>query len=444
MRGRRIALVLPGSRALAHPEDHQEGGVPALAVAPDVMAGLDLRPGQQIPLSFGQRTVAVAVASAQDLPPGTVAPSQEAATRLLLPQVPTAGLFRGPQGLRLGPLVALQISSQKLENLLAGQEDTDYRRYQRYAEELAAVLCFFRVQDVDLTRAEVRAYQLSPSGWQPQLLPLPRVVYDRCFGPDGRAESRKMRQVADRAGITVVNRPINVPKLTVYTLVEGDPNLRPLLPVTLPLSRENLLMMAAHFPVLYLKPDNLHKGKGIFRLERRSRGWAIRPSDSGGVPGPPGIPGPVEAVLDLLPPGRPYLIQEGIPLATYLGNPYDFRALVQKDAGGCWQVTGLVARIAPEEGVVTSPRSARQVASAERVLVHSFGRRGREILEELTASAVRIARCIDAHLGPCGELGLDLGVTRAGAIQLLEVNGKPLGGLGHRPLGRGRQRGDQH
>ncbi|MFO7171723.1 MAG: YheC/YheD family protein, partial [Bacillota bacterium] len=255
---------------------------------------------------------------------------------------------------------------------------------------------------------------------------LPRVVCDRCFGPDGRAESRQMRQVAERAGITVVNRPINIPKLTAYTLTERDPNLRPLLPVTLPLSRENLRVMAAQFPVLYLKPDNLYKGKGIFRLERRGRGWAIQPSESGGVPAPPGPPGPVEAVLDLLPPGRAYLIQEGIPLATYLGNPYDFRALVQKDAGGNWQVTGLVARIAPEEGVVTSPRSGGLVAPAERVLAHSFGRRGREVLEELTDASVRVARCIDAHLGPCGELGLDLGVTRAGAVQLIEVNGKPL------------------
>lgn len=123
----------------------------------------------------------------------------------------------------------------------------------------------------------------------------------------------------------------------------------------------------------------------------------------------------------------PYVLQEGLGLALYYGNPYDFRALVQKGASGRWQVAGLVARIAPEGGVITSPRSGGLVASPDRVLAHSFGPPGgRKVLGDLAETCIRIAQRLEDVYGRCVELGLDMGVTRDGRVKLIEANGRPL------------------
>lgn len=398
-----------------------------LAAAPDVLTALGLQPGQRISLAFGLRSASVSVSQEPEVPPGTIAITQPVATELLFPLPGPTGLYRNQDGLRFGPLVAVLISVRKLNSVLSGDEDTVYLRYRRYAGEVGAMLCFFTTAGVNPGAESVEAYRLAEHGWEALRLPLPRVVYDRCFGATGRAEAQLLRQIAAQKGMAVVNRPVKITKLETFALLSQKPELRPYLPLTLPLSPRSLAACLDQHPVVYLKPDSLYKGQGVFRVTRLGAGWQVQASPDG--PGEAGAPltvSDLDAVLQLLPSGLPYLVQAGIPLATYLGNPYDFRSLVQK-AGGCWHLTGLVARIAPEGGVVTSPRSGGLVSPAERVLCHSFGReQGLRTLTDLEAVSLAIANHVEEGMGRCVELGLDLGVTTDGRVQLIEVNGKPL------------------
>lgn len=333
----------------------------------------------------------------------------------------------------LGPLVGLLISRAKLAAVLAGLVDTVYCRYAAYAREAGAILCFFTVDGLDPAGASVRGYQLHPGAggawdWVETDFPLPRVVYDRCFGKEGRAEAARLRELAPTLGMAVVNHMVKITKLQAFTVLTKYSELARHLPFTAPLTPETLAGALEAHDDLYLKPDALYKGMGVYRLTRQAGDWLLGSRADGGTEHRllPDREALMKTLGTLLAPGTNYLIQEGLPLATYLGNRFDFRSLVQKDGLGDWTVTGIVARIAPDGSPITSPRSGGCTAPAARVLQHAFPDRWKAVLTDLERVSVDLARRVDRQLGPCAELGLDLGVVADGTVRLVEVNGKPL------------------
>ena len=118
------------------------------------------------------------------------------------------------------------------------------------------------------------------------------------------------------------------------------------------------------------------------------------------------------------------VIQEAIPLLKYKDNPFDIRALVQKDGSGKWKVTGIIARIFAEGSIISSPRSGGKIAPIEQVLMPKLFRE--EVLEGIEHFTTQAAARIDQELGLFAELGFDLGIDQSGKVWLIEINGKPL------------------
>lgn len=225
--------------------------------------------------------------------------------------------------------------------------------------------------------------------------------------------------------IVVLNEPVKITKLGTHAALSQSPVLRPLLPHTEPLTEQSLQQCARKFRALYLKPDHLSRGQGVFRAAYAGGTWLLERSDPTGHQS--WTLNDTAAVLAALPADCPYLVQQAIDLATFYGNQYDVRAAVQKDAQGRWKATGLVARLAPPRGVVTSPRSGGRVLPLWTALAHSFGRRqATKMLANIRRTARRIAAAIERHYGTCANLGIDLGVCRDGHVWLIEVNGRPL------------------
>lgn len=400
---------------------------PKLCIAPDLAASLNLGTAPSpMMLHFGQRSLAVTVTPNASLAPGTAELPLRAARALRLPKLPSLNLYRtGRHHLRLGPLLGVFISEAKLSYLLDGQDDSVYLRLTRYAEEAGICLVFVTASGIRVRDMTANAYCYRAGNFEPIRVALPRVLYDRCFGPGSRADAYWLRNLAKDTGITVINDPVKLSKMSTASEVASDPALRPNVPYFQPLTAESLVEAAKRFDVLYLKPDNLSKGRGVCRVQRAGDAWLLEQS---------GPDGPIqhkfaspEDVIRHLPSTSPYLVQEALDLASYMGNRYDFRALVQKNGSGDWQLTGLVARIAPANGVVTSPRSGGLVAPAPRVLEYSFGPdTGRQMLYDLTRTCLRIAARLEEAYGLFAEIGLDMGVTQSGHIVLIEANSRPL------------------
>ena len=334
--------------------------------------------------------------------------------------------------LACGPLLGYVTSRAALRALRSGDGDPLFARLAAAAHEAGSVLIVFSPNDIRWERAAVRAEQIeAPAGGPVRreggFFPLPRVI----LYPTAVADGPTPRQLAAQArslDCTVLSHR-KIRKLETYQLLQRVPELRSYLPYTDRLTPESLARAMRRYADLYLKPDDLSKGRGVHRLTRlRSGGWLLSHR---------GTEGNVErvladvaavrsAIVPLLRNRSVYLIQEGLPLATYLGNRFDMRALVQRNGAGRWTVSGVAARIAPVGSAITSPRSGGLVASPEQVLRHVFADRGRAVLAAVQDAALAVARAIDAGLGPVYELGIDLGVLQDGTVRLIEVNGMPL------------------
>jgi hypothetical protein len=404
-----------------------------LRASPGVLKSLGTPGGFQLLLGYGIRRCRVKCRPDRGLSGRLLLVPELVAAHLRIAPNLNLTLYRPDrESVRLGPLVGVLLSRAKLRAVLEGEQDSIYQRFVAYAREAGGALVFCTVDGFDEGQGELTGYRLHEGApgrwnWVPGRFPVPRVLYDRCFGAEGREEALTVRALSRRLEFTVINTPVKITKLEAFDALRGT-DLEPHLPQTVPLTADSLKQAMRTRADLYLKPNALYKGKGVCRLTRASGGWILHTPTEQAVDRRELRTGAdvTEALEELLASGQEYVLQEGLPLAAYLGNRFDLRSLVQKDGSGKWRVTGVSVRIAPADGVVTSPRSGGNVAPLERVLAHVFPSGWREVQEEVERVSLAMAAAMERAMGPCVELGLDLGVLQDGRVALIEVNGKPL------------------
>ncbi|WP_433944011.1 YheC/YheD family protein [Paenibacillus sp. SN-8-1] len=122
---------------------------------------------------------------------------------------------------------------------------------------------------------------------------------------------------------------------------------------------------------------------------------------------------------------RPYLIQQGIQLATIAGRPIDYRVKVAKSARG-WEYRAMVGRLAKPGLFVTNLcKGGTQLSAKEaltRSLTKSSGKQQRHKMRELTNLCIDI---LERRFPGLGRLGFDYGIDTQGRIWIFEVNTRP-------------------
>ncbi|NLM45978.1 MAG: hypothetical protein GX200_04160 [Firmicutes bacterium] len=333
--------------------------------------------------------------------------------------------------LEVGPFVGVFISERKVEYLLAGNRDSVYWRFQQWADALHGIIFFFALSGVDWQRGRVTAYRWDENGqWQAGQYPFPRAIYDRCFGQEGRAAAARLRAGISEAGwpVTVYNAVIKLGKYEVYEHLGKYAAFTGILPQFAWYDREKLLAWLQTGAQIYLKPDRLYKGRGVMRVYRNTSGFIleIRGEEDNKKFVFPDAGTFLVKVEELMEASQHYLMQAGINLATFLGNRFDIRVMLQKIVPDRWQVTAANARIAPVDSVITSPRSGGKVIRITAALRHAFPGREKELLKKITVLCEALGSAMEEKFGFLGELGVDLGLDAEGNLRLIEVNGKPL------------------
>lgn len=362
--------------------------------------------------------------------------SKEIAHDLLLPDfMQKYGVkFLSPGKYLLGPLVGIFINEEKLQALLSGKSDRIYRRFAQVLENNSGLAVFFSLKRVAINAGEVKGIVLQTRKgkrlWAETLLPLPAVIYDRCFGQNGKSESKLLREkcICYEKSIRIINALPKLGKIQIYNLCMQDHELKASLPRWDILNKENAEVLLPQYDSAYVKPDSLYKGKGVTKIARISKGYLVEQRHQ--TENYKHICSNVDEVLKDL---EPYLedfghlvIQESIPLRKYNQHPFDLRLLLQKDKKGRWQQTGLAARIAGEDSIISSPRSGGSVEHFDTVMKGLSKESKRKILENMWRFSLKMANTIDEKIGLYAELGFDLGIDDTGKLWLIEINGKPL------------------
>ncbi|GGE17180.1 hypothetical protein GCM10011571_18590 [Marinithermofilum abyssi] len=281
----------------------------------------------------------------------------------------------------------------------------------------------------------VRGYMLDTrkggKGWISGTLPFPDVVYNRIpsrFAEQQQAEQDAIRLLTKMENVHLFN-PGFFDKWTLYLYLKRSAELCDLLPETVQWgNREAFFQLLQRHSILYLKPIDGKAGHGMIRVTKQDQHFeTIYQTLKQKQRFLSQTREELYRLLQTLIQSRKYVLQQGIPLARYLGSPFDLRLLLQKDGTGTWQITGKGIRLAGQKAISTHVPMGGSIEDAEVVLGYLFSERQAEKMEKLENTAIRIARHIEEQQGhTLGEMSMDMGIDNQEKLWFFEANAKPM------------------
>ncbi|WP_375143084.1 YheC/YheD family protein [Paenibacillus sp. D2_2] len=202
-----------------------------------------------------------------------------------------------------------------------------------------------------------------------------------------------------------------------------DPQLYRHIPVTHWYHAATLTKMLKTNPVLYIKPDKGSQGTGIIRIKRINNFESLISFKSSSQKYP--NTRIAFEVAKRMQRGKRYIIQQGIPLATYRKKPFDLRIVLQKPSNR-WLLTWMSAKVAPRSNsIVTNVAKGARDAKIEQVLRGADqGLNVPSVMKELSGVSYKIARKLGSRF-PLRIVGLDMGIDKKGKVWFIEANTNP-------------------
>lgn len=304
----------------------------------------------------------------------------------------------------------------------------------RTGKQMGVPVFVITPQSISTNSKHIYGYFLDSSSpkikWIRKVTTLPPVIYNRV---PNRIEERKpymqktIRYLQENPQIHFYN-PSFFDKWTLYQHLNTT-KLHPYSPETHILDQPNTLKnMLSQFKYLFLKPIDGKAGIGMIQITqvpeeirlvyqtakklKRVRFTSFTE---------------LWSMIQQLCKQKPYLIQQGISLATYQGNPFDVRMLLQKNRKGAWALTGIGIRVAGNSAISTHVPMGGRIENVQQVFQTAFGNQKDALLKKIEQLGLQIAKTIEnKQPSPLGEMSMDIGVEPNGQCWFFEANAKPM------------------
>jgi hypothetical protein len=297
------------------------------------------------------------------------------------------------------------------------------------SRSLSGQIYIFTPGSINWENKTTRGYTFQKGNWASATYPLPDVVYDRITSRATEAKNLTTKQKLMQLPHLKYFNPSFFNKWQVYQMLVTDPQLKRYLPETKDLTPENFKGMLQKYNTLFVKPSNGSLGKGIIKVTRNS-GGAV----SFVIYGKGKVKNYAENAEEFFKKttrirgDKPYIVQQGLNLALYKGATFDLRIIYQKNKEGNWQLGKKFVRVAPRGSSISNLSSGGRVEISKRVLKYLFHNKERieNKNEEIKEFCLRVAKILEEKNNAIyGELGMDIGIDKQGALWLIEVNSKP-------------------
>lgn len=332
--------------------------------------------------------------------------------------------------LRLGPLVGV-LMPRNGKSSVFGNNTMFCQELSEAGEKYGGCFYFFTPGDIPASANSVHGW-FYHKGWHRASFPFPDIVYNRLTSrktENNPSVQHFLREVKSKGGQVFNERFLD--KTEVFQLLRNNAAIRPYLPESHTFGNFAMLKnMCRKYPAVFLKPVRGSLGKGIIRIIRKTGGgYACQYSAVNGTRTRnfATLSQLYQSISGKLKRNR-YQIQQGLQLIEAGKRPMDFRALVQKNQTGEWQVTSIVARIAGNQHFVSNLARGGTLSHAKEALNQSnLGKsKAGVVYQKLKHASLTIAKALENQVHDhFGELGIDLAVSKSGRVWLLEVNSKP-------------------
>ncbi|MFO7262763.1 MAG: YheC/YheD family protein [Bacillota bacterium] len=411
----------------AYPEPLMNG---VLSINPQLLKKLNLRPGALVALAFGQRQTKVHIAASHHHKQ-LVLVDAATAQQLCLEDGYQLNLRYDPKinTLTLGPLFCILIDPVDSPTVGLLRPMLPFlKTVTRYGQKRGILVFVASPLGVKPEQHQISGWHLRHQTWKAGEFPLPDVCYNRISSRtiEQAQETQAILQYLDRSCHFFNKQFLN--KWQVHQILSRSEAMRHVLPETrLYETLADLKDMVQKYRILYLKPANGSLGRGIIRLVRQSDAIHCQYATVSAI-----VHKKITSSRQLLQffqprlSRQPYLIQEGLKLASFQGRPVDFRILTQKDGNNQWRVTSMVARAAQNNTVVTNVARGGDIYNVKTVLPYMTHHSVQYAQQRLRQLAIAVARELEAQLdGTYAEFGIDVAMDIYDNLWLLEVNAKP-------------------
>lgn len=309
----------------------------------------------------------------------------------------------------------------------------------RTGYEMGVSVCVITVKDLKPRNKRMigHIYNLGTNTWSQQWIAIPHVIYNRIPNRQDEAqpEVQQILQTCLKNPQIRLFNPMFFNKWTLFEWLNKAKTTAKYIPITRKMTNSSELeTVLRSYPVVYLKPIRGKAGKGIMKVQRalklqkpefllsvqETKGSLIIKSST--------VSQLWNKVQERMEEDEEYIIQQGIKLSRHKQRPFDLRVLVQKNAKGEWDLTGIGARLAGKLSITTHVPRGGSIDDPEKLLASGFGNEGaRRILVRAKKASLAIARQIEKKSGSLlGEMSMDLGVDVSGNIWFFEANSKPM------------------
>jgi hypothetical protein len=305
-----------------------------------------------------------------------------------------------------------------------------FTAYLEACNEIGASVYTFSLNNIDLINKRVYGYiptidSLGNMVWNEQWLPIPDLIVNRALVSAPSIKNEQINKlIKSFPNVKIINKITRISKWNLHESLQNNNKINKYLPKTVLFDGiDSLNNMLKEFSCVYLKPTDSSLGFGIVRITKNKENeyqakYKIRKNNYS-------TSGSLSNILLQLEPlmgKRIYIVQEGIPLATYRGNIFDIRVCIQKDGTGEWSIPLWIIRAAKPGNIVTNNAAGGSELEVEKVLNTIFSNNANEVLDKIKSASLLISEAIEKKFPDIGDIGMDLGITNTGKIYFIEAN----------------------
>ncbi|WP_077617121.1 YheC/YheD family protein [Bacillus sinesaloumensis] len=299
------------------------------------------------------------------------------------------------------------------------------------APELGIQLYRFTPTSIEPSSEMIRGeqYNHTTNKWEQCIFDIPTFLYDRCFYTSDELSIKSqpiMNWLKSRPDTVFLGQGLPN-KWEIYNVLCQDEILSPYIPFTEQAHSSSAILrtlMKKH--QLILKPEKGSMGRGIIGLFLHRNYVEVIYKESKQLNKTQFTTRrDLKKWLDANVSIQPYLSQEYLQLHDEDNRPFDIRILLQKNGQGKWVEQGRGIRLGLPGHLISNLGGGGETHSFHTWTEKMSISHKQLLLENIHTISNRLPNVLEEHFEPLFEMGIDLGLTKDGALWILDTNSKP-------------------
>jgi hypothetical protein len=340
-------------------------------------------------------------------------------------------IWKKGRSIYLGPVIGIFVNSRYLSKLWKQKPPLSATKYIQANQRARCLLYFFSHKNINWKNKKIKGFYFSSykHKWISTWLPFPSIVYDRYTHNDKQKQQLKTirQKFSKHPGIKLINSG-KLEKWKVYHKLSKHDTIKKYLPYTIcDRKKDDVRNMLQRYGFIFVKSSAGSAGRDVLSIKKHAGAYhviyykkRIRKKVFKRI-------GELKRFVDDFIKGKEMIIQRGIPLLKYKGQPMDIRILLVKDGKGQWRAIYHQSRIAKDFSTITSYSLGGDLANYKDIYAYFKKRYKMKVPSpaHLTIIMIKVAKAIEKELGPFGEIGMDAAIDKKGKLWFLEGNSKP-------------------